>query len=271
MQLTDVLARHKWFLWICIVTVSIICLFTSIIVFTQCTPAESLWNPRLAYKQKCFLNFTTMAFVICCKFCPYLLIEICTDTCLAYAAFLDFLLAAFPWIALRRLNMKRKERIVICSSLSLGVLYAFYQTPLYTLLMLTRFLIEQVFAVSLGPLGWAPYTMSKITSVSQIFAQFMAIYVLTWVDATQIHSRVQRFGPQRNRPSHSSASACLSSDHYGSKFAKRINSAPIKHYILTESLALAPSTRGEFLLLVPVRIGFIGVPGRSFKILKSEI
>lgn len=35
---------------------------------------------------------------------------------------MDFALAGFPWIALRGLNMKRKERISICVSLSLGVL-----------------------------------------------------------------------------------------------------------------------------------------------------
>lgn len=35
---------------------------------------------------------------------------------------MDFALAAFPWIALRGLNMKKRERITICVSLSLGVL-----------------------------------------------------------------------------------------------------------------------------------------------------
>ncbi|KAG4269125.1 hypothetical protein FPRO04_12248 [Fusarium proliferatum] len=39
----------------------------------------------------------------------------------AYAAVLDFVLAGFPWIALRCLNMKRKEHITICLALSLGI------------------------------------------------------------------------------------------------------------------------------------------------------
>jgi hypothetical protein len=35
---------------------------------------------------------------------------------------MDFVLAAFPWIALHGLNMKAKDRRTICLSLSLGVL-----------------------------------------------------------------------------------------------------------------------------------------------------
>ncbi|CAH0022450.1 unnamed protein product, partial [Clonostachys rhizophaga] len=71
-------------------------------VFAQCSPVESIWNPLLADKKVCHINLTILAFVDC-------------------SAFLDFVLAGFPWIALRNLNMKRKERITICISLSLGV------------------------------------------------------------------------------------------------------------------------------------------------------
>ncbi|KAI9694028.1 MAG: hypothetical protein M1822_003299 [Bathelium mastoideum] len=39
----------------------------------------------------------------------------------SWSAAMDFFLALFPWYILRNLNMKRKERIVICSSLSLGI------------------------------------------------------------------------------------------------------------------------------------------------------
>lgn len=40
----------------------------------------------------------------------------------AYGAFLDFFLAALPWVFLSGLQIKRKEKITICISLSAGVL-----------------------------------------------------------------------------------------------------------------------------------------------------
>lgn len=70
-EYVDMKSRHKWFLWICIVTISILSILTCITVFAQCTPAESIWNPRLAYKRKCHLSLGTMAFIVCCKFLDY--------------------------------------------------------------------------------------------------------------------------------------------------------------------------------------------------------
>ncbi|KAM0433446.1 hypothetical protein ACHAPT_004326 [Fusarium lateritium] len=95
---------HRWFLWFCIVSMMILSIFLSVAVFAQCTPVESIWNPLLADQKVCYLSLTVVAFIDC-----------------AYAAVMDFALAGFPWIALRGLKMKRKERISICASLSLGV------------------------------------------------------------------------------------------------------------------------------------------------------
>ncbi|KAJ3464687.1 hypothetical protein MRS44_009473 [Fusarium solani] len=95
---------HRWFLWFCIASMMILSIFLSIAVFAQCTPVESIWNPLLIDQKVCYLSLTVVAFIDC-----------------AYAAAMDFALAAFPWIALRGLKMKRKERISICVSLSLGV------------------------------------------------------------------------------------------------------------------------------------------------------
>ncbi|KPM36263.1 hypothetical protein AK830_g10288 [Neonectria ditissima] len=80
------------------------CMVLSVAVFAQCTPVESIWNPLLADQKVCYVSLTVVAFIDC-----------------AYAAVMDFVLALFPWIALRGLNMKRKERLAICFSLSLGV------------------------------------------------------------------------------------------------------------------------------------------------------
>jgi hypothetical protein len=41
---------------------------------------------------------------------------------------MDFFLALFPWFVLWNLNIKRKERITICVSLSLGIMLV---SPVY--------------------------------------------------------------------------------------------------------------------------------------------
>lgn len=35
---------------------------------------------------------------------------------------MDFFLALLPWIILWKINMKQKEKITVCTSLSLGVM-----------------------------------------------------------------------------------------------------------------------------------------------------
>ncbi|RBR26004.1 uncharacterized protein FIESC28_01277 [Fusarium coffeatum] len=95
---------HRWFLWFCNITITIFSIFLAIVVFAQCTPTESIWNPVLADQRVCNISLTVVAISYC-----------------SYAATMDFVLAAFPWIALHGLNMKAKDRRTICLSLSLGV------------------------------------------------------------------------------------------------------------------------------------------------------
>ncbi|RSM15730.1 hypothetical protein BHE90_008379 [Fusarium euwallaceae] len=85
---------HRWFLWFCIASMMILSTFLSIAWPLSTAVRIGTWFENLG---------------------KYLMII------LAYAAAMDFALAAFPWIALRGLKMKRKERISICVSLSLGV------------------------------------------------------------------------------------------------------------------------------------------------------
>ncbi|PLB42583.1 uncharacterized protein BDW47DRAFT_121684 [Aspergillus candidus] len=94
---------HKAFLWFWNISIMILSIFLSITVFVQCTPVESIWDPRVP-KKGCSLNLTVIATVMC-----------------AWSAVLDFVLALFPWVALWDLNMKKKEKITICLSLSLGI------------------------------------------------------------------------------------------------------------------------------------------------------
>lgn len=53
---------------------------------------------------------------------------------IAWSAAMDFFLAIFPWFVLWGLNMKKKEKITICCSLSLGVLYVLLSTHHYPVL-----------------------------------------------------------------------------------------------------------------------------------------
>lgn len=92
-------------LWFCITLMMILSVLLSISLFAQCTPVQSIWDPRLAAERVCTFDMVTMAYIAC-----------------SWAAVMDFFLAIFPWIVLRNLNMKRKERLTICASLSLGVM-----------------------------------------------------------------------------------------------------------------------------------------------------
>ncbi|KAL4907811.1 hypothetical protein BDW74DRAFT_189220 [Aspergillus multicolor] len=94
---------HKAFLWFWNITIMALSLLLAISVFAQCTPVQSIWDSRVP-QQSCPLDLTQIATVMC-----------------AWSAVLDFVLALFPWYALWNLNIKRKEKITICLSLSLGV------------------------------------------------------------------------------------------------------------------------------------------------------
>ncbi|RKK84268.1 hypothetical protein BFJ69_g2052 [Fusarium oxysporum] len=91
---------HRWFLWFCTVSMVIMSIFLAVTVFTQCTPAESIWNPELADQRVCHLSLTVVAITYC-----------------SYAAAMDFILAGFPWIALHGLNMKPKEHAISDSAI----------------------------------------------------------------------------------------------------------------------------------------------------------
>ncbi|KAL4736681.1 hypothetical protein BDV11DRAFT_211037 [Aspergillus similis] len=94
---------HKMFLWFWNITIMALSVLLAISVFAQCTPVQSIWDSRIP-KDSCPLDLTTIATVMC-----------------AWSAVLDFVLALFPWYALWGLNIKQKEKITICMSLSLGI------------------------------------------------------------------------------------------------------------------------------------------------------
>ncbi|TVY43173.1 hypothetical protein LOCC1_G003191 [Lachnellula occidentalis] len=80
------------------------CIFLAIAVFAQCTPTATIWDPRVtaAKGQVCHMNLAIVAEIMC-----------------SWSAAMDFFLAIYPWFVLWKVNIKRKERITICVSLSL--------------------------------------------------------------------------------------------------------------------------------------------------------
>lgn len=93
---------HKVLIWLCIISNAALATWGSIAVFIQCTPVEKVWD--FSVPGECWLDFASIGLVVS-----------------AYAVAMDFILALAPCFVIWELNMKRKEKILIMSGLSLGV------------------------------------------------------------------------------------------------------------------------------------------------------
>lgn len=100
---SDGLYRHKMLLWAWMITNGFVAVLLGVTVFAQCTPTHALWDQVTAI-ESCPISLTNVAYVTC-----------------SWSAAMDFFLAIFPWFVLWELNMKKKEKITVCLSLSLGV------------------------------------------------------------------------------------------------------------------------------------------------------
>lgn len=99
----DVLYRQKMMLWAWMISNGFLAIMLGVSVFAQCTPTRALWDHSVAI-QSCPISLTNVAYVTC-----------------SWSAAMDFFLAIFPWFVLWDLNMKRREKITVCVSLSLGI------------------------------------------------------------------------------------------------------------------------------------------------------
>ncbi|KAH7021679.1 hypothetical protein B0J12DRAFT_585756 [Macrophomina phaseolina] len=90
-------------LWFCISSTCIICLLCIILMFAQCSPLETVFQP--AAGQNCFIDFTVAA--------------VFTG---AYTALMDIILAVAPWVMFSQALLHRKERLIALTGLSLGIL-----------------------------------------------------------------------------------------------------------------------------------------------------
>ncbi|KAF2633276.1 hypothetical protein BU25DRAFT_464217 [Macroventuria anomochaeta] len=95
---------HVLVLWGTIISTTLFCCVTTILLFLQCKPAAFLWDHSIEGGY-CWLTFTDIALAMG-----------------AWSAAMDFILAALPWHVVMALSIKRKEKITMACGLSLGVL-----------------------------------------------------------------------------------------------------------------------------------------------------
>jgi hypothetical protein len=112
-------------LWGTIITTTLLCCITSVLLFVQCAPVSFLWDHTIDGGY-CWLNFTDVALTMGGSSHHLTLFLIFqapfTNSYPAWSAAMDFVLAALPWHVVMALNIKRKEKITIACGLSLGVL-----------------------------------------------------------------------------------------------------------------------------------------------------
>ncbi|CZR60696.1 related to integral membrane protein pth11 [Phialocephala subalpina] len=95
---------HRWILHFLIVAVAVPCFLCALFDFIRCDPVAHVWNPTI--DAKCWIStegFTTLSITVGVS-----------------SAWADLVLAILPWFILWNLQMKRKEKILIASSMSLG-------------------------------------------------------------------------------------------------------------------------------------------------------
>ncbi|KAK8113050.1 hypothetical protein PG984_013576 [Apiospora sp. TS-2023a] len=95
---------HKIAIWVSIITLAIISISASVVLWTQCRPANKIWD-RERVDGICDVPLTPVA-----------------TTLGSWCVVVDFFLALFPWLFIWDLNMPRGEKITIAGNMSLGIL-----------------------------------------------------------------------------------------------------------------------------------------------------
>lgn len=110
---------HKAVIWLsmgCLMAASVAVCF---VYWFQCTPPRYLWDRRIP--GRCTIETAPVSMLLCSELetdfsgTDLIVIVLCVVA--------DLFLAGFPWLFIWGLQMKRKEKIIILSSLSLGILY----------------------------------------------------------------------------------------------------------------------------------------------------
>ncbi|KAF4446713.1 hypothetical protein F53441_9646 [Fusarium austroafricanum] len=95
---------HKVVIWFAMIELMCASITVCFVYWLQCTPPSYLWD-RTIPGGRCTVDTIPASMVLCVS-----------------CVVVDFFLAGFPWLFIWGLQMKTKEKIVILSSLSLGVI-----------------------------------------------------------------------------------------------------------------------------------------------------
>ncbi|KAF5003122.1 hypothetical protein FDECE_10313 [Fusarium decemcellulare] len=93
-----------WFLWFVVVSMIVLHILISFIIFVRCKDPRTTWNPAIV--SECWNPDTYLGVMYFIG---------------AYSAATDFVLALLPWTMLWNLNMKKKEKFGVAVAMSLGV------------------------------------------------------------------------------------------------------------------------------------------------------
>lgn len=95
---------HKVVIWVTMLAVMAGCVVCVFVLWLGCSPPEFRWNMDIP-GGSCGFSMLPAGYV---------------STCLLVAA--DFIFAILPWLFIWKLNMKRRDKLTILLSLSLGVM-----------------------------------------------------------------------------------------------------------------------------------------------------
>ncbi|KAI1075916.1 hypothetical protein F5B20DRAFT_558375 [Whalleya microplaca] len=95
---------HKMVIWVSMIIVMGASIATVCVFWLQCSPPAYLWDRRIPGGQ-CDLDVIPAATVL-------------NVACVV----VDFLFAVFPWVFVWKLRMNRREKIIVLTSMSLGVI-----------------------------------------------------------------------------------------------------------------------------------------------------
>lgn len=115
-------------LWAIAISMNVFQAAAIIVQFVQCTPLEKVWNPFMPVGQ-CWdyhINLGMSMGSAGTSESPLLCSSPSTDadSHAAYSGVMDLVLAAIPWIVLKDLQIKKKEKIGIAVAMSMGVVAA---------------------------------------------------------------------------------------------------------------------------------------------------
>uniref|UniRef100_A0A8H7NR43 Rhodopsin domain-containing protein n=1 Tax=Bionectria ochroleuca TaxID=29856 RepID=A0A8H7NR43_BIOOC len=99
--------RHKIAIWLPLILCFITSLLCAAFFWFGCTPIEAVWNRALPGSH--------------CNVLPRVPMYYVYGSTLVFA---DFYFALFPWLFIWKLNMKKREKIVVLCSMSLGIFAA---------------------------------------------------------------------------------------------------------------------------------------------------